>query len=386
MRSPVVIWQKVGRELALKKQAWTALAVLLAAGGAAACGQAAPASGGQASSALSVAQIAQLKGPNREQELIAGAKKEGKLVWYTALIVNQAVEPMVKAFEKQYPFIKVQYYRGNSGDEIQKVETAYRAHQYNVDVVDGSLAPIVLDQAGDTVPFYSPSLANYPKELVDPQHQWAATNLYFMALGYNTHLVPKSEVPKTYQDLLDPRWKGKMAWSVSEGAGGGASFVGNILLTMGQKQGMAYLQQLSKQQIHNVSASAREVLNQVIAGQYPIALEIFDNHAVISAAQGAPVSWVPLQPVPAFENVISVMKHAPDPYAAMLFIDFMEGKAGQTVLRDAGYLPANPAVPAQDPSLEANTGHFKANFISPAESARDVKQWTNVFNQLFLHP
>lgn len=359
------------------------MGVALVIGG---CGNATPATSNNNDQAkLTVEQIAQLSGPDREQKLIEGAKKEGKLVWYTALIANQAVEPMIKAFEQKYPFIQVTYYRGNSGDTIQKVETAYKAKKYDIDVVDGSNPPVVLKQDGLTVPFYSPSIENYPPQLKDSQHYWAATNVYFMALGYNTKLVPPGTEPKTYDDLLNDKWKGKMAWGVGEGAGSASAFIGNILTSMGEEKGMEYLKQLSHQQIHNVASSARAVLDQVIAGQYPIALEIFDNHPVISAKQGAPVSWVPLQPVPAFENDICILKNAPHPYAAMLFLDFILGKEGQSILQNADYLPANPDVPPKDPTLVPKTGHFTANFINPETAADKASEWNKVFNQLFLN-
>ena len=101
---------------------------------------------------------------------------------------------------------------------------------------------------------------------------------------------------KTYQDLLDPKWRGKIAWNGFPTSSGVGGFVGTVLAEMGEDKGMAYLRELAKQNVANLRGSAREVLDQVIAGEYPIALQIFNHHAVISAKKGAPVDWIKMEP------------------------------------------------------------------------------------------
>ena len=131
----------------------------------------------------------------------------------------------------------------------------------------------------------------------DPEGYWAVPNVYFMTLGYNTHLVKPGEVPRSLNDLLSPKWAGKMIWSTSGGSGAPV-FLGNTLMTMGEQKGMAYLQQLSKQNVAKSTASNRAILDMVIAGEYAIAINIFNYHAVISRNTGAPVDWQALEPVP----------------------------------------------------------------------------------------
>src|SRR3954471_20708586 len=101
------------------------------------------------------------------------------------------------------------------------------------------------------------------------------------------------EAPKTYQDLLDPRWKGKMAWNPGSMAGA-IGFVGSTLMGMGEERGRAYLEALSRQQVVNIEASSRAILDQVIAGEYPMGLMMFNHHTVISAQKGAPSDWLGL--------------------------------------------------------------------------------------------
>ncbi|HJU62211.1 MAG TPA: ABC transporter substrate-binding protein, partial [Candidatus Binatia bacterium] len=235
-----------------------------------------------------VEDIALLQSADRQKLLIAGAKKEGKVMFYTGLIVDQVVRPLKEGFEKEYPFIQVDFFRGNSENIARRVLAEYQAKRYDVDVVSGSAATSMVQRAGFMQRFYSPHLAEYPPELKDAKGFWGSTNLYFMTLGYNTLNVKASDLPKTYEDLLQPRWKGQMMWSTSRGSGA-PQFIGNILLTMGQEQGKAYLQKLKAQNIAKSTASARQILDLVIAGEYPLAIQIFNHHAYISKTAGAPV-------------------------------------------------------------------------------------------------
>ncbi len=377
-----------------------ALGAVLAAGlllSACAGGGAGPASGGAGGAASgssgtsaggsqgqqSVAQVSSLSGPDRQAALEAGARQEGQLLWYTTLIVNQAVRPLVDGFTKKYPYIKVDHYRANSGDLIQRMSNEYQAKRYDVDLIDGTSTPPTIKEAGWLERFDSPSLAAYPAEYKDPQGYWATTNLYFMTEGINTQMVSKAEAPKTYEDLLDPRWRGKMGWSTSSGSGG-PTFVGNILQTMGQDKGMAYLEQLSRQDIKNLNISARAVLDQVIAGEFPIALMIFNHHTVISAQQGAPSDWIPIQPVPALLQTIGLAKYAPHPHAAMLFLDYVLSEEGQRILQEADYLPSHPAVPAKTPSLKPDVSGYKTNVMSPDDLVKYDKEWDDIYRRLFL--
>jgi len=334
-------------------------------------------------SAASVEDIALMKAADRQKILVEGAKKEGRLMWYTTLIVDQVVRPVKEAFEKEYPFIQVEFYRGNAENLIRKVLAEYQAKRYDVDILDGSLPPAMGKRAGVMQRFYSPHLAEYPAELKDPQGFWTSTNLYFLTLGYNTRMVKPNEVPKTNEDLLNPRWKGQMMWSTSRGSGA-PLLIGKILLTMGQEAGKAYLQKLKGQNIAKSTASNRQILDLVIAGEYPIALHIFNHHAYISKSAGAPVDWYPIEPVTATIHTIGLPKNAPHPYAAMLFLDFVLSEKGQTVYQQASYLPAHPKIPAKQVDLKPG-GRFKKALYMNADTLVDKgNEWTDYFQNQFL--
>src|ERR1051325_1893088 len=265
--------------------------------------------------AASVEEIALYNKQDRQKMLIEGAKKEGKISWYTTLIVDQVVRPVKEAFEKEYPFVQVEYFRGNSERLVQKMFAEYQGKRYEADIVDGTVTAPLVKKGGYLQRFYSPYLAEYPAELKDPQGYWGVSNVYYFALGYNTRMVKSNELPKTYDDLLNPRWKGQMMWSTSRGSGA-PMFIGNILITMGQEKGKAYLQRLKAQNVAKSTASARQILDLVIAGEYPIAIQIFNHHAYISKSAGAPTDWQPLEPVTATINNIGLALNAPHPHAS----------------------------------------------------------------------
>jgi hypothetical protein len=141
----------------------------------------------QSLNGASVEDVALLKSADRQKILVEGAKKEGKLSFYTTLIVEQVVRPLKDAFEKEYPFIQVEFFRGNSDRITQRLFAEYQVKRYAVDVVDGSSTTTMVQRAGYLQKFFSPHLAEYPAELKDPQGYWGVSNVYFHTLGYNPH-------------------------------------------------------------------------------------------------------------------------------------------------------------------------------------------------------
>ena len=338
----------------------------------------------EVSRAATIEQIAMSKAPERQKILVEGAKKEGKLLWYSTLIVDQVVRPVKAAFEKEYPFIQVDFFRSNSEGVVRRMLAEYQAKRYDVDIVDGTVSPTMVRRAGFLQRFYSPYLAEYPAELKDANGFWGTTNLYFMTLGYNTRNVKPNELPKGYEDLLNPRWKNQMMWSTSRGSGA-PIFIGNVLLSMGKEAGNAYLQKLKSQNIAKTTASNRQVLDLVIAGEYPLAVHIFNHHAYISKSRGAPVDWHPIEPVTGTENTVGLAKNTPHPHAAMLFLDFVLSQKGQKVFQQSNYLPAHPKVPAKQPDLKPGGGRFnKVLYINPDVQYDKGNEWVDYFQKNFL--
>jgi len=314
--------------------------------------------------------------------LIETAKKEGQVVWYTTLIVNQAVRPLQEAFERKFPGIKLQYSRADDAPTALKILSEARAGRVQADVFDSLYAMIAVARAGLIAPYRPPNIDQIPADLKDPDGMWTALLVYVFAPGINTRMVPLNQAPKTREDLLDPKWQGRIAWHASSFAGA-AGFAGSVLTSMGEEPGMAYLRALSRQRIVNVEASSRAVLDQVIAGEYPLALMMFINHAVISARKGAPSAWLKIEPMPVALDAVSLLKDAPHPSAARLLIDFLVSEEGQQVLRQADYLPALPGVSTMAPGLRPADGKFQATYLRPAEVDRNMAHWSKVVEELF---
>jgi ABC-type Fe3+ transport system substrate-binding protein len=316
-------------------------------------------------------------------ELIAAAKKEGQVTWYTTQIVNQLVVPVQKAFEAKYG-VKINYVRGNTGDVVLRVLNEIKAGRVECDVFDGLSTVATLRREPGVVLQWTPDEAkNYPPERVDPEGYWTATYLAISVPAVNTNLVPAGQEPKSWEDLLDPKWKGKIAWSMSNSSTSGAGFVGSVLDTYGQEKGIDYLRKLAKQNVVNIPVASRQVLDQVIAGEYSIAIQISNHHAWISAKQGAPVKWLPINPAQVNSGNISVSAKAPHPNAAKLLADFLVSPEGQAIYRDSGYIPANPKVAALDPSLVPDGKNFIGKFYTPEKLDEELPKWEKVFNEIF---
>lgn len=331
---------------------------------------------------LSVAVLCSRNAAAADQSLIDAAKKEGQVVWYTTLIVNQIVRPLKAAFEKKYPGVTLQFTRADDIATAEKILAEGRAGRVQADIFDGIANMLPLEEAGLLSPFKVPNEADYPAELKAKDGYWTAVIMYVFTPGINTMLLPKNEAPKTFADLLDPKLKGKMAWNGSSMAGA-YGFVANILTTMGEDKGMAYLKALAAQRVVNVEASSRAVLDQVIAGEYAMNLMAFNHHVMISARKGAPCDWLKLEPAPVMLDALGLLKQARHPHAAQLLLDFLLSPDGQKVFQQNDYLPALPSVPAIVAGLRPSEGGFKANFLQPEQIHRELPKWEKVAQDLF---
>jgi iron(III) transport system substrate-binding protein len=317
-----------------------------------------------------------------EPALVAAARKEGRVLWYTTLIVNQAIRPLKEAFEKAYPGVELQYVRGDEIPMSARILAEGKAGRVQADIFDGLSNMVPLKRAGLLTPYVPRSAAMIPADMKDPDGYWTAILLYVFSPGINTTLVTKDQRPQSYQDLLDPRWRGKMAWNPNSLAGA-IGFVGATLMSMGDELGMKYLKALSAQKIVNIEASSRAILDQVIAGEYPMGLMMFNHHTVISAQKGAPSDWIKLEPVPVALDAVGILKDAPHPNAARLLVDFLTSPEGQRVLQRANYLPSMASVPAMTTGLRPEDGKFKATFLNPDAIYDRIPEWIKIVSDLF---
>jgi iron(III) transport system substrate-binding protein len=317
-----------------------------------------------------------------DPKLVVAAQKEGEVVLYTTLIVDQIVRPMIKAFRSHVSGIDVKFVRADSSQLVVKLINEGRAGRVQADVwhLSDGLQPLL--QENLVAPLDLPSARGLPGELVDRKGFWVGTNLSTRSLAYNTQLVPADQVPHTHQALLDPRLKGQFVWHPNSIAGA-YGFIGIVLKSMGEDSGLRYLRKLSEQNIVPLPVAARAVLDRVIAGEYPMGLDMNSSHAAISAALGAPVRFVPLDPVTMTMQIAGISRGAPHPNAARLFLDFMIARAGQEVFRDADYIPMRPEVAARSPELRPDQGGYQALMLTPEEIDANAPHWAKVYDDIF---
>jgi len=315
-------------------------------------------------------------------ELIAAARKEGSVTWYTTLIVDQLARPIADAFERKYG-IKVQYVRSGERDIYLRLYNEARAGRQQADVFDAIGGAGTLKQEGLIAKWQPDAITRFPADLRDPEGYWTPMSIYVLEPAFNTNLVKAEEAPRNFDDLLHPSWRGHLAWNSEPSSTGAPGFIGAVLNAMGEQKGMDYLKRLSGQGIIGVPGGARHVLDMVIAGEYPVALQMLTHHAFFSANKGAPVNWARLQDVMAFFITLNVMEKSPHPNAGRLLVDFIVSPEGQQLFRDTGYIPVDPEMAPRDPSLKPDGVNFRVTYFTPGRVDKNLPKWVDIYREIF---
>jgi len=264
-------------------------------------------------------------------------------MFYSSLIPNLGLKAITEGFKKKYPFVAIESWRGTEVNIAQKTLAELRAGAPAGDLLEGSeLAPIFI-KSGFLQRFSSPEILKTPAQYRDKTGLTAATRFSYYGTAFNTKLVPPGTQPKSFAELLDPKWKNKMAWRVGSDSGA-HMFVANLMLSTGEAKADAYLKSLAAQNVVGFTGSAQALIDRVIAGEYAITLTTAQHLPIIAASKGAPIAAQVLQPMPATVASIMIPRGTKHPYAAMLFVDYVLSAEGQTVLRDAQYFPVNEDV------------------------------------------
>jgi ABC-type Fe3+ transport system substrate-binding protein len=313
--------------------------------------------------------------------LIAAAKKEGRVTFYTPLIVDQIARPLTQAFSRKYG-IAAEFLRMDSDAVVLKILNEYRAKRSAADVFTTSLGIAALVQSGAARKFQSVSADALPAGFKDPNGYWLADRVYVLEPAINTKLVAAADYPKTYDDLLAPKWAGRMVWRPNN-LTGATGFIGNILFGMGEEKGMELLRRLARQKVITLQMSDRAVLDQVVAGEYPLALAMTNHNVEISRKDGAPVAWMPLEPTIIFTEQIGVTTLGPHPNAGLLFLEYTMSREGQELFQKAGYIPARSDVPPLNPKLLPAANGLKSLVATPEIVEKNRKHWDDVYRQLF---
>jgi iron(III) transport system substrate-binding protein len=327
--------------------------------------------------------LAKYKGADRTQILVEGAKKEGKVTWYTTFVLQPLVEEIIKGFSAKYPDVKVEFFRASTDNDLaQRIISEFTARRYDVDVITPSGSGPTIAEAGILASWDSPLLADYPVGETgrDPTGRWVTITQYVRALGYNTRNVKPADVPKAWEDLLKPYWKGqKIVMSNATTVAG--MIIGGTLDTWGEQKGMEYLKALGKQDLAIVPIGTAATVDQVAAGQYDACICAVHTLDILKA-KGAPLGYSVLGDT-YYQSTQETMlpKNPPHPHAALLFTDFLiDPEGAQKIMLGNMYLPQHPKLTASHPALEGK----KPWVLTPARSLAGATKWNNILKEEFI--
>jgi iron(III) transport system substrate-binding protein len=262
----------------------------------------------------------------RTAQLIAGAKKEARMVLYSTQTQSQSMD-LLRAFEKRYPAITTGLYRGGTGRLLPRIMTEYQTGRHAVDVVQiGGFEAEVLKEKGLAAQYLSPEAAFYPQGFRDPDGFWCDVFVNVGVIAYNKKLVARRDVPESYKDLLDPKWKGRISIDQED-----AEWFGNMLAIMGKGNGLRFMKRLGDQEL--IPRRGRRLQAQLLgAGEFPIALNLYVSSVAELIGQGAPIEPVAAEPLIAKLHPVFLAASAPHSNAAKLYIDFVLSEEGQRLL------------------------------------------------------
>ena len=291
-------------------------------------------------------------GPASAQDArLEAAKKEGKVVWYSSLAVP-STEKVAKMFEAAYPGIKVEAHRTGSQRVLQRLMQELQANIKNADIVHTSDAGhFVLLKEKKLLMKYAPAgIEKFPTGFKDKDGYFYGLRASLSAMAFNPKVIPPAEAPKTWKDLLDPKWKGKLVTAHP----GYSGFITTHILALVHLYGWDYFKQLAQNKLMIVQ-SANDPAQVVASGERPITVNGAEYFFYQTQKKGNPIQIVyPKEGVPLVVSPTAITSFAPNPNAAKLFTDFIFSREAQQVLADTeGLYTGHPEVkyPADKPKL-----------------------------------
>ena len=321
--------------------------------------------------AQTLGHLAADQSPDRFARLEAGARREGELRLYTSL-APEDVAAIAAAFEKKHG-VRIQAWRASSENILQRIITESRSGRGEFDVVE-TIGPELerLSREKLLQAVYSARHEELIAQAVPAHREWASTRLNVFTQAYNTALVRREDLPKRYEDLLDPKWKGKLGiesknqdWfaSVVDATGGG-------------DKGLKFFQDLVAKNGISPRSGHTLLTNMVVSGEVPLALTVYNYMPEQAKKKGAPVEWFAIEPAIARSNAIGVARKAPHPAAALLFHEYMLTDA-QPLMVVLDYVPTNTKVASPLKGV-------KIMITDPIRSLDEAEKWTKLFDDTVL--
>ncbi len=304
-----------------------------------------------------------------EANIVDGAKKEGALVYYTTMDIQNS-KPLLDAFNKKYPFIKADLIRLGGTAMVSRIMTEAQAGAGRFDVALGispSLTP--MRERNLIAPYVSPAFASMYDDLYDPKGYWSTVYLNTLVLGYNTKVIAKNDLPKTYDDLLKPQYKQKFIIDIENHD----VFVA-LSQEWGQEKAINYFKGLAKQEPVFLRGNTNRA-NFVSVGERSMTF-VYSQVIERMKQTGAPVDWIPLEPVAVELNVAMLSAKASHPNAAKLFIDYLLSKDGQEFLKTFHRIGPRKDVKPDPPKLFEG---FRRRVVTP-DNYKNLREITKLHN------
>jgi iron(III) transport system substrate-binding protein len=315
-----------------------------------------------------IAALAVYAGADRDQVLIDGARKEGGLTLYTSQQLSDT-DPIIEAFEKKYG-LKVTVWRAGPEAVVPRVLNEARSKRYAFDVVETegqALEALHLEQQLQVV--HTPLLKTLIPQALRPHGEWVGTRLLMFSLAYNTNLIKKEDLPKTWDDLANPKWKGKLGIEAKDD-----EWFYSLMLQLGQDKGLQLFRKIVATNGLSVRTGHSLLTNLVASGEVPLALTVYNSRVQQLKDRGAPIDWFVLKPAIAQLNGAGVSRNAPHPYSALLYFDFLLN-GGQAVLAKQDAISVSKSYPS---ALD----NFPFKVTDPAKLIEDGEKWTQIYEEI----
>lgn len=311
-------------------------------------------------------------GPDRLAQIAAAAREEGSLTLYTT-IAEKDLPTLLTPFEARYG-VTVTVWRAGTDRVLQRTLAESAAGRYDVDVIHfGSPEMEALSREEILLPVTSPVHDELQPGSVPQHREWAATLLSVWVQAYNTARVAKESLPKTYEDLLDPKWKGKLGIEAKDQDW----FASVVDIMGGGEAGLTFFRDLVAINGMSVRLGHTLLTNLVVSGEVPLALTVYNYMPEQAKKKGAPVDWFALEPAIARSNAVGVARHAPHPNAALLFYEYLLGEEAQQHFVNMDYVPSNTRVASPLEGVEIVQA-------DPMRSLDEAEMWTRLFEDTVL--
>jgi iron(III) transport system substrate-binding protein len=317
------------------------------------------------------ADVAAYTAADRAEKLVAGAKKEGTVTLYTSANVDD-MSIVTAAFEKKYG-VKVRVWRGSSENLVQRGVAEARGGRFDADVFEtGGAAMESLHREKLLQEVKSPVLAELNPNAITPHGEWTGTRYNVFVASYNTKLIKKGELPESYDDLVNPKWKGKLGVEADD-----SDWFGAVIDQLGEERGLKLFRDIVVTNGISVRKGHTLLTNLIVSGEVPLALTTYSYRVLQLKNNGAPVDWFALPPVIARVEGVGVARRAAHPNAAILFYDFMLTDA-QELLSARYYLPARRKTQSL---LEG----ISVTFLDPAKGLDNSQKWSKFYRDIIIN-